>query len=326
MTITAQLFPVWTPELGAAGMPYSDKYNVVFAGEIIVERSRDPETDLARALQARGHTGNGDDYSTERPASPEPSSTSRRQRRCGLWRRVHTPASDALRHVQRARRRLKRRWSVWMPQGQGSGACDLQRRGVVMGKNKIEGPFVALLLTTLDSPAWQALSHGSKWLYVALKRRKSNNGNRAYISYRTAQKEIKSSTKKIGEWFAELKHYGFIELVIPHSLGLDGKGKAPHWRLTECGRTSKASENGLFDPPTNDFLKSDGTLFDPKPYRGDTAGTFKNKIPSTTWIHLGADVEYTPVPASDPHFKARSVTHVGDVERASTRHLRRPHI
>jgi hypothetical protein len=38
-------------------MRYSDKYNVVFAGEIIVERSRDPETDLARALLARGQTG-----------------------------------------------------------------------------------------------------------------------------------------------------------------------------------------------------------------------------------------------------------------------------
>jgi hypothetical protein len=57
MTLTANLFPVWTPELGASGMPYSDRYNVVFAGEIIVERSRDPETDLARALLARGYTG-----------------------------------------------------------------------------------------------------------------------------------------------------------------------------------------------------------------------------------------------------------------------------
>src|SRR6478672_6635917 len=55
--ITAQLFPVWTPEVGAGGMPYSDNYNVAFEGEIIVERSRDPETDLARALLARGHTG-----------------------------------------------------------------------------------------------------------------------------------------------------------------------------------------------------------------------------------------------------------------------------
>ena len=57
MTLTAGLLPVWTPELGASGMPYSDRYNVVFAGEIIVERSRDPETDLARALLDRGHTG-----------------------------------------------------------------------------------------------------------------------------------------------------------------------------------------------------------------------------------------------------------------------------
>jgi hypothetical protein len=57
MTLTANLFPVWTPELGAGGMPYTDRYNVAFEGEIIVERSRDPETDLARALLARGHTG-----------------------------------------------------------------------------------------------------------------------------------------------------------------------------------------------------------------------------------------------------------------------------
>ena len=56
MIRTAKLFPVWTPELGA-GMPYTDRYNVAFEGEIIVECSRDPETDLARALLARGHTG-----------------------------------------------------------------------------------------------------------------------------------------------------------------------------------------------------------------------------------------------------------------------------
>lgn len=57
MTLTAKLFPVWTPELGAAGSPYTDRYNVTFGGEIVVERSRDPECDLARALLAPGHTG-----------------------------------------------------------------------------------------------------------------------------------------------------------------------------------------------------------------------------------------------------------------------------
>src|SRR5262249_14296748 len=45
--------PIWRPEQGS----YTDRCNVCFAGEIIVERSRDPETDLARALLERGHTG-----------------------------------------------------------------------------------------------------------------------------------------------------------------------------------------------------------------------------------------------------------------------------
>jgi hypothetical protein len=40
MTITAQLFPVWTPELGGTGMRYSDKYNVVFAGGMMHSKTR----------------------------------------------------------------------------------------------------------------------------------------------------------------------------------------------------------------------------------------------------------------------------------------------
>src|SRR5215813_12447299 len=53
MTLTAQLLPIWRPEQGS----YTDRCNVCFAGEIVVERSRDPDTDLARALLERGHTG-----------------------------------------------------------------------------------------------------------------------------------------------------------------------------------------------------------------------------------------------------------------------------
>ena len=38
-------------------MPYSDRYDVTYAAEVIVKCSRDPETDLARTLLVRGHTG-----------------------------------------------------------------------------------------------------------------------------------------------------------------------------------------------------------------------------------------------------------------------------
>ena len=122
-------------------------------------------------------------------------------------------------------------------------------------------PFVPLLVETLDSRAWKELSHGAKTLYVSLRRRVPNGRNRAYLSYRQARLEIKSSQRKIGEWFRELEHYGFIVLAQHGSLGVEGKGKAPHWRLTELGQTSRASADTLPEPPTRDFLRWGGTHF-----------------------------------------------------------------
>src|SRR5262249_28540021 len=121
---------------------------------------------------------------------------------------------------------------------------------------------------------------------------------------------------------AELRHYGFIALVTPHSLGVDGKGKAPHWRLTECGRTSRQSENGLFEPPTNDFLRWDRVLFDPKPYRGANAWDYEKQNPAS---HVGS----TPLPTSGaPPFptsealKAQSASHgVGIEDDESASHV-----
>ena len=129
-----------------------------------------------------------------------------------------------------------------------------------MSKNRLP-PFVPLLTSTLDSPAWKALPHGAKALYVALKRRVPKDRNQGFISYRQARAEIRSSPRKIGEWFGALQHYGFIALARHGTLGLDGKGKAPQWQLTELGATSKAAANGLPEPPTRDFLKWDGTKF-----------------------------------------------------------------
>ena len=139
-----------------------------------------------------------------------------------------------------------------------------------MGRSKhgkIDGQFVPLLHATLDCPAWKVASHGARSLYVALKRRHPRERNTAFISYRTAQKELTASPSKIREWFAELEHYGLIVLHQPGNLGVDGKGKAPHWRLTELGNTSRASADGVFDPPTREYLLWDGVVFDPLPFR-----------------------------------------------------------
>src|SRR5262245_56039520 len=51
MTLKVRLHPVWVG--GRDGY----RYSVLFEGKLLVERSRDPECDAARALVAKGITG-----------------------------------------------------------------------------------------------------------------------------------------------------------------------------------------------------------------------------------------------------------------------------
>lgn len=58
-------------------------------------------------------------------------------------------------------------------------------------------------------------------------------------------------------WFKELQYYGFIVMTSPGHLGVEGRGKAPHWRLTELGTRNR---DGV-DIPTRDFQRWNGTRF-----------------------------------------------------------------
>ena len=135
-------------------------------------------------------------------------------------------------------------------------------------------PFVPLLKETLSTPAWKATSHGARSLYVALKLRYSSNiknNGKIYLSTRTAAEELGSNRESVLRWFKELQHYGFIVMTAAGHLGVDGKGKAPHWRLTDQWHLGKA--------PTRDFLAWDGSPFTEKRKR-DTQKfpTKKNRI------------------------------------------------
>jgi hypothetical protein len=181
-----------------------------------------------------------------------------------------------------------------------------------MGRKEDKGrlpDFVPLLLGTLDSPAWRALSHGAKALYVSLKRRVPRQRNEAYLSYRHALLELKSSKRKIAEWFRELQHYGFIVLTEHGMLGVEGKGKSPRWRLTELGKTSKANSGGEFEPPTKDFLKWNGVQFCP-PSKHKNPGSYVG----TTAVPTGDTVA---VPTSDTP-RRRTGSYGVDIERAAT--------
>lgn len=146
--------------------------------------------------------------------------------------------------------------------------------------------FVPLLKETLAAPAWRAMSHGARSLYVALKARyNSNNHNngRLYLSTRDAAGEVGSSTEQIVRWYRELQFYGFIAMVTPPSLGVEERGKAAHWRLTECGH--------MHDPPTRDFLHWDGSKFHQKSRRQKLETRAGNPAQCVPGIRHSSDAE-----------------------------------
>ena len=134
-------------------------------------------------------------------------------------------------------------------------------------RNKNKGrlaPFVPVDIEMMDSPAWRATSHGARWLYMHLKRRwsfRQKNNGRIFLSHLDAVKEMGGTPDSISRWFRELQHYGFIVMTEPGCLGVDGKGKAPHWRLTEAeGPGGRSGETWML--PTKDYLKWDGVPFE----------------------------------------------------------------
>jgi hypothetical protein len=123
-------------------------------------------------------------------------------------------------------------------------------------KGRIDGPFIPMLIPTMSSSAWRAMSPYGRIVYMALKSRygfEARNNGRIYLSTRDGAEETGFNDKTIARSLRELVHYGFIVMTEPGCLGVEGRGKAPHWRLTELGYRG--------DPPTRDFLKWNGELF-----------------------------------------------------------------
>ena len=75
-------------------------------------------------------------------------------------------------------------------------AAFLSISGIEMGRHKdkgrIEGPFVPMLVDTMASPAWKAMSPYARVVYVALRSRyghKIRNNGRVYLSTRDGAEE-----------------------------------------------------------------------------------------------------------------------------------------
>jgi hypothetical protein len=135
-------------------------------------------------------------------------------------------------------------------------------------KKKPEKPPVKLFVMLCDdmttTPAWLASSCSARIYYLYLKsllnraKPEENNGE-VFISQRDAAKAIGVTRSVIQRVHLEVIHFGFVVETSPGRMGTDGRGRAPHLRLTELPTKDGAA--------TKDYLNWDGTPFTPPKWR-----------------------------------------------------------
>jgi hypothetical protein len=166
-------------------------------------------------------------------------------------------------------------------------------------EDKIRGRFTPIMHETAKSPAFKQLSFGARALFVALKMRCVKNNGHVYLSQRDAGEELDHKNRNnLANWYRELEHYGFIVKTEAASLGVNGRGKAAHWRITDM---PSRSGGGEFKDPTKDFLKWDGTVFEPhvrpsRKWSPDKKAALKKQNPGR---HVRTTVDDTSVPVVD---------------------------
>ena len=156
--------------------------------------------------------------------------------------------------------------------------------------------FKPMFYETFNSAAYRQLSLGAKALLMALRMSHVKNNGSIYLSSRDAAEMMgHKSRNDIANWYRELEHYGFIVKTKGASLGVDGKGKAAHWRLTEL---PTRKDNNELELPTLDFLRWDGAVFErhvrpSRRWNADKQATIKQQTPGR---HVESTLDGTSSP------------------------------
>ena len=96
--------------------------------------------------------------------------------------------------------------------------------------------FIQLYKIFFDEPAWLALPMGARCLYLDVKRLyNGRNNGELFLSVREAARRLGCSPSSAHGWFQELTDKGFIRPATPGTLGVNGRGLATCWILTEIG-------------------------------------------------------------------------------------------
>ena len=97
--------------------------------------------------------------------------------------------------------------------------------------------FTKLVRTTMNTPAWCALTPVAQALYPWLKLEwrgpQNNNNGKIRLSVRQAAANLGVNIKTAARGFHDLQAKGFIYVTEPARLGVGGEAKSPSFELTE---------------------------------------------------------------------------------------------
>lgn len=114
-----------------------------------------------------------------------------------------------------------------------------------------KGHYTAVHKTTMDTPAWRALSSVAQalfpWLRLEWKGSSANNNGKLSLSYRDAAKAMGiAKPHTIGAAFHELQAKGFIIVHEVAALGIEGMGKGFSFEITDIGMPGNQHPKCLF--------------------------------------------------------------------------------
>jgi hypothetical protein len=129
-------------------------------------------------------------------------------------------------------------------------------------RRKSKGPFVALPVAIMRTPAWVAMSPEGRLLWMKLRSRLRNDGlnnGKLFRSCRDAAEALGLNKDTVARRFAENEHYGFLRKTSEGFLGSDGRGIAACYRFTDLAYGTHAA--------SRDYEKWDGSIFELTPSR-----------------------------------------------------------
>lgn len=110
--------------------------------------------------------------------------------------------------------------------------------------------WTKMIRSTMETPAWRALTATAQalypWLKLEWKGPKANNNGRISLPVRVAAERLGCNMKTAARAFHDLQAKGFLILIEHGRMGIEGKGAAPTYEITELAQLGEHTGRKLY--------------------------------------------------------------------------------